>query len=163
MLSALAVMACASFDVGAQTRGMITVPSAPREGGPNDVFDAPVIDVVSGGASEGRTGGGGQSLSRYVGKYPSALFKGVPSLKTRLRRLLGSNYNAFFQRTQTEMPIENDNGSLVVRGCQAHSCGSDEAILVISPDNSLHVAIMSASRFRTWGGVPPELTRAMRQ
>ena len=116
--------------------------------------------TLSEGAGES---GGGQNLSGYVGKYPSALFRGVPSLKTRLRRLLGSSYNAFFKRLQTEMPIENDGGSLVVRGCQAHSCGSDEAILVISSDNSLHVAIMSASRFRTWGCYTPALTRAMKQ
>src|SRR5437762_11488291 len=31
------------------------------------------------------------NLERYAGKYPSELFRGVPSVKTRLRELLGTN------------------------------------------------------------------------
>jgi hypothetical protein len=112
---------------------------------------------------------GTSDLARYVGKYPSALFKGVPRLRTRLRALLGANYKMFFDRLQTEMPIENDGGVLIARGCMAHECTIEESILAIDlKADKLHVAIKSADfrgRFRTWsesgGSVPAALTRAM--
>ena len=85
-----------------------------------------------------------QNLAAYVGKYPSDLLKGVPSLKRRLRVLLGANYSIFMERLQTEMPIENVDGVLVARGCMAHSCGEEEAVLVINlADGKLHCAILS--------------------
>src|SRR5713101_5470133 len=90
-----------------------------------------------------------QRLESYVGKYPSDLLRGVPSLKTRLRTLLGRNYALFMERQQTEMPIENDAGALVARGCMAHSCGVEEAVMVINlADGKLHCAILSD----TFGG-----------
>lgn len=171
------------------TRGTVTFPSGQGDGGPGGVvFNGIlpdtgdygirvtessmanawrgrftlIIDVVSEGASSGN-----QDLSRYVGRYPSDLFRGAPALRTRLRTLLGANYKSFFDRLQTEMPIEGDGGILIVRGCMAHSCGVDEAILAIDPANdSLHCAIKFNSRFRTWnerGSIPGALNRAMRQ
>jgi hypothetical protein len=171
------------------TRGMVTFPSGQGDGGPGGVvFDGMlpdtgdygvrvtessmaeawrgsftlIIDVAAQGSS-----GSDQDLSRYAGRYPSELFRGAPGLRTRLRALLGANYKSFFDRLQTEMPIENDGGVLIVRGCMAHSCGVDEAILAISLANdTLHCAIKSNSRFRTWserGSLPAALSRAMRQ
>ena len=85
-----------------------------------------------------------QNLQSYVGKYPSALLKGVPSLKGRLRSVLGANYNLFMARLQTEMPIEEVEGCLVAVGCMAHSCGSEDAVMVINLTNrKLHCAIRS--------------------
>ena len=112
---------------------------------------------------------GASDLARYAGKYPSALFKGVPLLKTRLRTLLGSNYKMFFDRLQTEMPVENVGGALIARGCMAHECTIKESILAIDLNNDkLHVAIKSAEfrgRFKTWSengsSVPAALRRAM--
>src|SRR5712691_1554276 len=171
------------------TRGMVTFPSGQGDGQPGGViFDGIlpdtgdygirvtessmanawrgsftlIIDVVSEGSSSGN-----QDLSRYAGKYPSELFRKEPGQKTRLRTLLGANYNSFFARLQTEMPIENDGGVLIVRGCMAHQCTIEEAILAIDLGNdALHCAIKSNSRFRTWserGSVPAALSRAMRQ
>jgi hypothetical protein len=122
-----------------------------------------IIDVVSPGAS---TVNG--DLSRYAGKYPSELFRREPALKTRLRTLLGANYNSFFVRLQTEMPIENDGGVLIARGCMAHQCTIEEAILAIDLGNdTLHVAIKSNSRYRPTlserGAIPAALRRAMNQ
>src|SRR5713226_6815362 len=169
------------------TRGMVTFPSGQGDGQPGGViFDGilpdtgdygirvtessmanawrgsftVIIDVVSEGSSNGN-----RDLSRYAGKYPSELFRKEPGLKTRLRTLLGSNYNSFFARLQTEMPIENDGGVLIVRGCMAHQCTIEEAILAIDLGNdNLHCAIKTNSRFRTWserGSVPAALRRAM--
>ena len=171
------------------TRGVVTFPSGQGDGQPGGlIFDGilpdtgdygirvtessmanawrggftVIIDVVSEGSSSGN-----QDLSRYAGKYPSELFRKEPGQKTRLRTLLGANYNSFFARLQTEMPIENDGGVLIVRGCMAHQCTIEEAILAIDLGNdALHCAIKSNSRFRTWserGSVPAALSRAMRQ
>ena len=172
------------------TRGVVTFPSGQSDGQPGGViFDGilpdtgdyrirvtessmadpwrgnftVIIDVVS----EGSSAGGNQDLSRYAGKYPSELFRQQPVLKTRLRTLLGANYRSFFDRLQTEMPIENDGGVLIVRGCMAHQCTIEEAILAIDLGNdTLHCAIKFNSRFRTWserGSIPAALRRAMSQ
>ena len=171
------------------TRGVVTFPSGQADGQPGGViFDGilpdtgdygirvtessmadpwrgsftVIIDVVSEGS-----GGGNQDLSRYAGKYPSELFRKEPALKTRLRALLGTNYRSFFDRLQTEGPIENDGGVLIVRGCMAHECTIEEAVLAIDLANdTLHCAIKLNSRFRTWserGSVPAALRRAMSQ
>jgi hypothetical protein len=85
-----------------------------------------------------------QNLQSYVGKYPSALLKDVPSVKRRLRVVLGANYSFFMARMQTEMPIENVEGCLVAVGCMAHSCGSEDAVMVINLGNGkMHCAIRS--------------------
>ncbi len=171
------------------TRGMVTFPSGQGDGQPGGViFDGVlpdtgdygirvtesmmanawrgsftvIIDVVSEGSS-----GGNHDLSRYAGKYPSELFRREPGLKTRLRTLLGSHYKSFFDRMQVETPIENDGGVLVMRGCMAHQCTIEEAILAIDLGNdTLHCAIKFDSRFRAWserGSIPAALQRAMSQ
>jgi hypothetical protein len=171
------------------TRGTVTFPSSQSDGQPGGlIFDGVlpdtgdyrisvsessmadpwrgnftvIIDVVSEGS-----GAGNRDLSRYAGKYPSELFRKEPALKTRLRTLLGTNYRSFFDRLQTEMLIENDGGVLIVRGCMAHQCTIEEAILAIDLANdTLHCAIKFNSRFRTWserGNVPAALRRQMSQ
>ncbi len=180
----------------AATRGMVTFPSGQGDGGPGGVvFDGilpdtgdygirvtessmanawrgsftVIIDVVSEGSSE--RPGTNQELSRYTGRYPSDLFRGVPSLRTRLRALLGANYRSFFDRLQTEMPIENDGGVLIVRGCMAHQCTIEESVLAIDlAERKPYVAIKST---RYGGGfkifaedktrVPDALRRAMQK
>jgi hypothetical protein len=110
-------------------------------------------------------------LGKYVGRYPSDLFKGEPGLKQRLRRFLGVNYKLFVERLQTEMPIEDYDGALIVRGCKAHSCGFEVAILAVRPvDGRLHVAIKSekfGGKFRIFSQdkahIPAALDYAMRQ
>jgi len=106
-------------------------------------------------------------LASYVGKYPSELFKKEPGLKTKLRTLLGANYKAFFDRIQTEMPIEKDKNFIVARGCMAHQCTVEEGIMVVDlASGKPYVAIKFNSKFKTFTGsarVPDALTRAMAQ
>lgn len=112
-----------------------------------------------------------QNLQSYVGKYPSALFKEVPSVTRRLRTVLGANYSFFMARMQTEMPIENVEGCLVAVGCMAHSCGSEDAVMVINLDNGkMHCAIRSNKfngGYRVFSedkqNIPHALYRAMEQ
>lgn len=105
--------------------------------------------------------------SQYVGKYPSDLFKKEPALKTKLRTLLGTSYQAFFDRMQTQMPIEKDGEAIVARGCAAHECTVEEAILVIQ-NGTLYVALKMNSKFsKTFPAdrskLPEALKRAMDQ
>lgn len=172
------------------TRGMVTFPSGQGDGGPGGVvFDGllpdtgdygirvtessmanawrgsftVIIDVVSEGSS-----GGNRDFAHYAGQYPSDIFRKEPGLKARLRILLGAaNYKSFFDRMQTEGPIQNDEGVLIVSACMAHLCSIDEAILAIDLANdTLHCAIKFDGKFRTWserGSIPAALQRAMSQ
>jgi len=105
--------------------------------------------------------------SQYVGKYPSELFKKEPALKTKLRTLLGANYKAFFDRMQTEMPIERDGEAIVARGCMAHSCTVEEAILVIQNETPYVALRMNGKFSKTFAAdrskLPAALKRAMEQ
>ena len=105
--------------------------------------------------------------SQYVGKYPSDMFKKEPALKTKLRTLLGTSYTAFFDRMQTQVPIEKDGEAIVARGCAAHECTVEEAILVIQ-NGTLYVALKMNSKFsKTFPAdrskLPEALKRAMEQ
>ena len=105
--------------------------------------------------------------SQYVGKYPSDMFKKEPALRTKLRTLLGTSYKAFFDRLQTEMPIEKDGDAIVARGCAAHECTVEEAILVIQNETP-YVALKINSKFsKTFPAdrskLPEALKRAMEQ
>jgi hypothetical protein len=176
------------------TRGTITFPDGQQDGGPGGVvFDGALpatgdyrirvtessmanawsgsftlIITIAAKASE-RPRNQTRDLMRYVGKYPSELFRREVDLKSRLRRLLGASYNSFFERLHTEVPIEKDGTVLIIRGCMAHECTIEEGILAIDLDtDKLHVAIKSASYqngFKTWtegsGNLPGALRRAM--
>src|SRR2546423_1918528 len=136
------------------TRGVVVFPSGKQDGGPggtifNDVIDESgdykirvaestmgerwrgkvvvIVEILPRGQANPES----SVLEKYVGKYPSELFRGVPAVKSRLRDLLGSSYQAFFDRMQVETPIEKDDDALVMRGCMAHLCTIEEAILVL--------------------------------
>ena len=179
------------------TRGTVTFPSGQGDGQPGGViFDGIlpetgdygirvtessmanawrgsftiVIDITSAGSDE-RPAADNRDLSRYAGRYPSDLFRHEPALKTRLRALLGANYRFFFDRLQTEVPIENDGGVLIVRGCMAHQCTIEEAILAIDLTDGRPYAAIKSTRYE--GGfklfppdksrLPDALRRAMRE
>ena len=106
--------------------------------------------------------------SQYAGKYPSEMFKKEPALKTKLRTLLGSSYKAFMDRMQVETPIEKDGNAIVMRGCMAHQCTIEEAILVVDAAGKPYVALRMNSKFsRTFPAdrskLPEALKRAMEQ
>jgi hypothetical protein len=178
------------------TRGMVTFPSGKQEGAPGGViFDDDIgengdyrigvsessmgdawrgsfvlkIEILPGQSSS--SDASTADLARYVGKYPSALFKGEPSLRARLHELLGANYSSFISRLQTEMPIERDGDVMIARGCMAHQCTIEEAILAIDLRNGKPYVAIKSTRYG--GGfkifaedknrVPEALTRAMRK
>jgi hypothetical protein len=105
--------------------------------------------------------------SQYVGKYPSEMFKKEPALKTKLRTLLGTSYKAFFDRMQVETPIEKDGDALVMRGCMAHQCTVEEAILVIEGQTPYAALKIEGKIRKTFPAdqskLPAALKRAMEQ
>jgi|GEM_PF-666955 len=176
------------------TRGTVIFPNGQQDGAPGGViFDGilPVsgdyhirvtessmanawsgpITVIINVVSEGSDGPRevGRDLARYAGKYPSELFRREASLKPRVRKLIGARYQMFFDRLQTEMPIENDGGVLIIHGCMAHECTIEESILALDLGaNTIHIAIKSVDfhdRYKTWSeggaGIPAALRRAM--
>ena len=174
------------------TRGTVIYPSGKQDGQPGGVIFDDTIDETGDykiGVSEspmanswrgnftivieilprGQASPGASDYEKYVGKYPSELFRGVPAIKTRLRQLLGVNYKAFFDRMQVETPIEKDGDVLVMRGCMAHQCTIEEAILAIDlNDGKLYVALKMDSKInRTFPAnrsqLPDALKRAMAQ
>jgi len=173
------------------TRGVLYFPSGRQDGGPGGVIFDDVIDengdyrirVTESSMANAWRGSftvtveilpPGQSspaninLQSYAGKYPSELFRDVPSIKTRLRDLLGKNYSAFFERMQVETPIEKDENSIVMRGCKAHQCTIEDAILAIDlSDGRPYVAMKFGKEFKTYPNdpsrIPDSLKRAMAQ
>ena len=170
------------------TRGVLVFPSGKQDGGPGGIIFDGVVDehgdyrirvtessmanswrgrftVTVEVLPPGQSSPPSSELQSYVGKYPSELFRGVPAIKSRLRGLLGTNYGDFFERMQVETPIENSDDMLVMRGCKAHQCTIEEAILAIdSNSGKLYVALKFGSRFRTFTGgapVPEALRQAM--
>src|SRR5437016_10188324 len=114
-------------EVGApgSTRGSVISPSGKQDGQPGGVIFDDTIDetgdykIVVGESNmgeawrgrftvkveilpRGQTNPDASDYEKYVGKYPSELFRRVPATKTRLRQLLGANYQAFFDRMQVE-------------------------------------------------------------
>lgn len=174
------------------TRGMLIWPSGKRDGGPGGViYDGDVdetgdykiavhessmadqwrgpITVIVEALPRGQASPDSSDLEKYAGKYPSELFRRVPAIKTRLRQLLGANYKAFNDRLQVEVPFEKDGDVLITRGCMAHSCTIEEALLAIDlNDGKLYVALRFNSKFtKTFPSnrsqLPDALKRAMEQ
>jgi hypothetical protein len=120
-----------------------------------------MLSVLSaGGATQAAPGTAGQRFEKYVGKYPSEFLKAEPEVKRRLQAILGTSYSFFMGRLQTEMPIEGYKGVLVTKGCKAHECGSELAIIFITlSDGKVHCAIRSdsysnASKVKTFSEDP---------
>ncbi|HYX28278.1 MAG TPA: hypothetical protein VE863_06905 [Pyrinomonadaceae bacterium] len=179
------------IDAPGSTRGVLIWPSGKQDGGPGGViydggvdetgdYKISVGESLMGEAWRGRFSVIVEALPRgqssfdpsdyekYVGKYPNELFKSVPAVKTGLRQLLAINYQAFTDRMQVETPIEKDGDTIVMRGCMAHLCTIDEAILVIDlNDGAQYVALKFAGKFRPIfavdkSRVPESMRRAMR-
>ena len=172
------------------TRGVLIWPSGKQDGGPGGViydgdldetgdYKIRVTESLMGEAwrgpltvtveafPRGQASPNSIDLEKYVGKYPNELFREVPAIKTRLRQLLGANYEAFTDRMQVQVPFEKDGDVLVTRGCMAHSCTIEEAILAIDlNDASVYVALKMDSKIsRTFPAnrsqLPDALKRAM--
>jgi hypothetical protein len=89
-------------------------------------------------------GTGETQFDKYLGKYPSDLFKAEPDVRRRLQALLGDDYAFFMERLETETPFRAFKGILFAKGCKAHECTIEEAILLIDlSDGALHCAIHS--------------------
>ena len=178
------------IDAQGSTRGVLIWPSGKQDGGPGGVIYEGEVDetgdykisvgeslmgeawhgtltVIVEALPRGTANLDPAVLEKYAGKYPSDLFREVPAMKGRLRDLLGVNYKAFTDRMQVEAPFEKNGDLLITRGCMAHSCSIEEALLAIDlNDGKPYVALRFNSRFtRTFptdrSSLPDELKREM--
>ena len=170
------------------TRGVLFWPSGKQDGGPGGViYDGDVDEtgdykirvtessmanawrgsftVTVEALPRGQASPESTDLEKYVGKYPSELFRGVPAIKTRLRQLLGANYKAFTDRMQVEVPFEKDGDVMITRGCMTHSCTIEEALLAIDlNDGKVYAALRFNSKFsKTFPGLRAELPEALKR
>ena len=60
------------------------------------------------------------------------------------------------------MPIEKDGEAIGVRGCMAHECTIEEAILVVQ-DETPYVALKIKSKFKTFPADPSKLPEALKR
>jgi hypothetical protein len=108
------------------------------------LLTAILMVLLAGSLVQTAPGADGEGFKKYAGKYPSALLKAEPGVKQRLQVLLGANYSFFMERMQVEVPIEDIQGILVGKGCQAHGCGVEDAVLFMDLSvGKLHCAIRS--------------------
>lgn len=171
------------------TRGALVYPSGKQDGQPGGVVFDQMVDETGdyklivgehlmGGSWRGRFKvmieilPAGESVpdpptyTQYVGKYPSELFKLVPAVKSRARHVLGASFKAFLDRMQVETPITQNGDAIVARGCKAHLCTIDEAILMVDLNHGkVSVALKFNGKFRIFKGdlaeTPDVLTREM--
>ena len=80
-------------------------------------------------------------LAKYVDEYPDTLMK-VPSVKNRLKTLLGRSYSDFELSIATQGPMTQKGDFLFASGCMPHVCTINEAAFVIDMRNKrIHAAI----------------------
>ncbi len=81
------------------------------------------------------------NLTRYVDEYPVELMK-VPSVKSRLKTLLGRRYSDFVISIDVQHTITKEGDFLFASGCMAHACTINEAAFVIDLKNKrIHAVI----------------------
>lgn len=81
------------------------------------------------------------NLAKYVDEYPVKLMK-VPSVKTRLKTLLGKKYATFDRYIGVQSPITQVGDFLFAHGCLPHSCTISEAAFAIDLKNKrIHAVI----------------------
>lgn len=82
-----------------------------------------------------------RNLPAYVGEYPDKLMK-VPSVKSRLKTLLGKRYSDFDGSISVQHTITTEGDFLFASGCMAHACTINEAAFVIDLKNKrIHAVI----------------------
>ncbi len=95
------------------------------------------------------------------GHYPHdvKLFNN-PVIKTRLKRMLGAQYNYLKSIWEVEIPIKIENGLMYTWAMQAHSGGDPSAALVADINkNVLYVRIRKDKKDKIYsedGSIPPK-------
>lgn len=99
------------------------------------------------GSQNNPRGKSDEKYKRYVGKYPSEFFKENPKFLTKVKNLLGRDFELFQKNSVVESQIEYVDSSLILEGCRPHDCGDERIILIIVfPEETIHCAIKSSER-----------------
>ena len=101
-------------------------------------------------------------LAKYNDKYPYDVnLLDNPTIKRRLKSLIGSRYNFFKDTWAVETPIKVENNTFIASACQAHNCTSTNFIIVVDlVSNIMYVGIREEDSIKTYsenGGSSPYL------
>lgn len=112
-------------------------------------YDAPAPDVAF--------------LAKFNDKYPYDVnLLDNPTIKRRLKSLIGSRYNFLKDTWAVETPIKVENNTFIASGCQAHNCASTNFIIIVDlVNNVMYVGIReedSVKKYSEDGGSSPYLS-----
>ncbi|MDT5062668.1 MAG: hypothetical protein QOH63_3127 [Acidobacteriota bacterium] len=102
-------------------------------------------------------------IAAAVGQDSDNLLKN-PSIKARMKKLLGNKYDSFMESFETLNPITREGHFLFSSGCLIHACTHlESAIAVNLTNNTIHAAIFRQDEkikyFNEGGKATPEVIR----
>jgi hypothetical protein len=102
-------------------------------------------------------------IAAAAGQDSDSLLKN-PSIKARLKKLLGNKYGSFTESFETLNPVTREGQYLFSSGCLIHACTHlESAIAVNLTNNTIHVAVFRRNEktgyFNEGGKATPKLIR----
>jgi hypothetical protein len=102
-------------------------------------------------------------IAAAAGQDSDILLKN-PSIKDRLKKLLGNKYGSFIESFETLNPVTREGHYLFTSGCLIHAClHLESAIAVNLTNNTIHVAVFRQDEktryFNEVGKATPEVLR----
>lgn len=91
-------------------------------------------------------------IKEWVGKYPKEVdLLNQPVLNTRLKALLGNQYNDFIANWNTETPITIEGDVIHTSGCKKDECSADSYDLYIDiPSDNINVYNMQKKAVKVY-------------
>ncbi len=81
------------------------------------------------------------NVAKMKGEYPDKLLK-ISAVKSRMKTLLGKNYEDFFDSFETNRQFERKGNFLFSHGCLIHACTHlESAIAVDLVNKTIHIGI----------------------
>lgn len=81
------------------------------------------------------------NMAKYIDEYPVKLMK-VPSVKARLKTLLGKKYSTFDLYIAVQAPTKQVGDFLIASGCLPHACTISQSAFAIDLKNKrIHAVI----------------------
>lgn len=91
-------------------------------------------------------------LTNYHNKYPYDVnLLDNPTIKKRLKNLIGSRFTFLKETWAVETPIKVENNTFVASACQAHNCSATNFIIVVDlQSNTMYVGIREEDVVKTY-------------
>jgi hypothetical protein len=83
------------------------------------------------------------NLQRFEGNPPKLWLLSDKALRPAIEKVAGEYFDVLDVNLNTSSGAHVTNGVLAIEGCFPHSCGSDEALLVIDTAGHIYMAILT--------------------